>query len=151
MRLDSSFQASESGAVGSILVSARDSKVGVTRGQVKTADKSNEIIAIPQLLRLLNIYGATITIDAMGCQREIVKQICEQGAGHIIAVKNNQPNLAQAAEPAFLDEAQGLQRGRLEQDIEIFKGHGCHETRRCVVSTDLSAEQGDAGRLASHP
>ena len=120
------------------LVSAWDSKVGVTLGQVKAADKSNEIIAIPQLLRLLGIHGATITIDAMGCQREIVKQICEQGADYIIAVKNNQPNLAQAVESAFLDEAQGLQKGRMEQDIEIFNGHGRHETRRCVVSTDLS-------------
>jgi predicted transposase YbfD/YdcC len=120
------------------LVSAWDSKVGVTLGQVKTADKSNEIIAVPQLLRLLDIRGATVTIDAMGCQREIVKQIIEQEADYLIAVKNNQPNLAQAVESAFLDEAQGLQEGRLEQDIEIFKGHGRHETRRCVVSTELS-------------
>ena len=120
------------------LVSAWDSAAGVTLGQVKTADKSNEIIAIPQLLRLLDIRGATVTVDAMGCQREIVKQICEQEGDYIIAVKNNQPNLAQAVESAFLDDAQGLRKGRLQENIETVKGHGRQETRRCVVTTDLS-------------
>lgn len=120
------------------LVSAWDSKVGVTLGQVKTADKSNEIIAIPQLLRLLDIRGSTVTIDAMGCQREIVKQIIEQEGDYIIAVKNNQPTLAQAVELAFQNEAQGLLQGRLQQDIDIAKGHGRLETRRCVVTHDMS-------------
>lgn len=120
------------------LVSAWDSAAGVTLGQVKTADKSNEITAIPQLLNLLDVRGATVTIDAMGCQREIVKQIIDQEADYIIAVKNNQPTLAQAVESAFLDEAQGLQQGRLQQDIDITKDHGRLETRRCVVARDLS-------------
>jgi predicted transposase YbfD/YdcC len=110
----------------------------VTLGQVKTANKSNEITAIPQLLNLLDVRGATITIDAMGCQREIVKQIIEQGADYIIGVKNNQPTLAQAVESAFQDEAQGLQQARLQQDIDITKDHGRLETRRCVVTRDLS-------------
>jgi predicted transposase YbfD/YdcC len=120
------------------LVSAWDSAAGVTLGQVKTANKSNEITAIPQLLNLLDVRGATITIDAMGCQREIVKQIIGQGADYIIGVKNNQPTLAQAVESAFQDEAQGLQQGRLQQDIDITKDHGRLETRRCVVTSDLS-------------
>jgi predicted transposase YbfD/YdcC len=120
------------------LVSAWDSAAGVTLGQVKTANKSNEITAIPQLLNLLDVRGATVTIDAMGCQREIVKQITEQGADYIIGVKNNQPTLAQAVESAFQDEAQGLQQGRLQQDIDITKDHGRLETRRCVVSRELS-------------
>jgi len=106
------------------LVSAWDSAAGVTLGQVKTANKSNEITAIPQLLNLLDVRGATVTIDAMGCQREIVKQIIDQGADYIIAVKNNQPTLAQAVESAFSDEAQGLQQGRLQQDIDHTKDHG---------------------------
>jgi predicted transposase YbfD/YdcC len=84
------------------------------------------------------VRGATVTIDAMGCQREIVKQIIEQGADYIIAVKNNQPTLAQAVESAFQDEAQGLQEGRLQQDVDITKDHGRLETRRCVVARDLS-------------
>jgi predicted transposase YbfD/YdcC len=62
------------------------------------------------LLRLLDIRGATVTIDAMGCQPEIVKQICEQGADYIIAVKNNQPNLAQAVEAAFLERRRACAR-----------------------------------------
>jgi len=119
------------------LVSAWDSAAGVTLGQVKTANKSNEITAIPQLLNLLDVRGATVTIDAMGCQREIVKQIIDQGADYIIGVKNNQPTLAQAVESAFQDEAQGLQQGRLQQDIDITKDHGRLETRRCVVTSDL--------------
>jgi predicted transposase YbfD/YdcC len=119
------------------LVSAWDSAAGVTLGQVKTANKSNEITAIPQLLNLLDVRGATVTIDAMGCQREIVKQIIDQGADYIIAVKNNQPTLAQAVESAFSDEAQGLQQGRLQQDIDHTKDHGRIETRRCVVTHDL--------------
>src|SRR5580765_7093517 len=106
------------------LVSAWDSAAGVTLGQVKTANKSNEITAIPQLLDLLDVRGATVTIDAMGCQREIVRQIIDQGADFIIAVKNNQPTLAQAVDLAFQDEAQGLQQGRLQQDIDITKDHG---------------------------
>lgn len=124
------------------LVSAWDSAAGVTLGQVKTADKSNEITAIPQLLNLLDVRGATVTIDAMGCQREIVKQITDQGADFIIAVKNNQPTLAQAVELAFQDEAQGLQQGRLQQDIALIKDHGRLETRRCVVTRDLSTLSG---------
>ena len=84
-----------------------------------------------------DVRGATITIDAMGCQREIVKQIIDQGADYIIGVKNNQPRLAQAVESAFQDEARGLQQGRLQQDIDITKDHGRLETRRCVVTSDL--------------
>ncbi|HET9641778.1 MAG TPA: ISAs1 family transposase [Burkholderiaceae bacterium] len=120
------------------MVSAWDGTAGVTLGQVKTADKSNEITAIPQLLRLLDVHGATVTIDAMGCQREIVKTIIDQGADYIIAVKNNQLTLAEAVESAFQDEAQSLQQGRLQQDINITKDHGRLETRRCVVTGDLS-------------
>jgi predicted transposase YbfD/YdcC len=120
------------------LVSAWDSAAGVTLGQVKTASKSNEITAIPQLLDLLDVRGATVTVDAMGCQREIVKKLVDQGADYIIAVKNNQPTLAQAVEVAFQDEARGLLQGRLQQDTSVTKGHGRLETRRCVVTSDLS-------------
>jgi predicted transposase YbfD/YdcC len=124
------------------LVSAWDSAASVTLGQVKTASKSNEITAIPQLLDLLDVRGATVTIDAMGCQREIVKQIIDQGADFIIAVKNNQPTLAQAVEAAFQDEVQGLHQQRLQQDITLMKDHGRLETRRCIVTHDLSTLSG---------
>jgi predicted transposase YbfD/YdcC len=78
------------------LVSAWATRQGVVLGQVATADHSNEITAIPQLLRLLDVRGATVTIDAMGCQKEIARQVREQGADYVLAVKGNQKNLAAA-------------------------------------------------------
>jgi len=120
------------------LVSAWDSAWGVTLGQIRTASKSNEITAIPQLLQALDVRGATVTIDAMGCQREIVHTLVDKQADYIIAVKNNQPTLAQAVESAFGDEAQALAQGRLQQDTDVNKDHGRIETRRCVVSRELN-------------
>lgn len=108
-------------------------------GQVKTAAKSNEITAIPELLDALDVKGATITIDAMGCQHEIVEKIVEKKADYIVAVKNNQPSLAQAVEALFDATDAGVREGRLEQDITIDKDHGRLETRRCVVAQELSA------------
>jgi predicted transposase YbfD/YdcC len=78
------------------LVSAWATGHGVVLGQVPTADHSNEITAIPQLLRLLDVRGATVTIDAMGCQKEIARQVREQGADYVLAVKDNQKHLAEA-------------------------------------------------------
>ena len=119
------------------LVSAWHHRAGVTLGQVRTADKSNEITALPVLLDALDVQGATLTIDAMGCQREIVAKIVEKKADYLIAVKNNQPCLAQAVESLFADPDAGLREGRLQQDITLDKGHGRLETRRCVVSREL--------------
>ncbi|CAI8029041.1 H repeat-associated putative transposase YdcC [Geodia barretti] len=62
----------------------------MTLGQVRTAEKSNEITAIPQLLDLLDLHGCIVTIDAMGCQREIAQQITDGGANYVLAVKENQ-------------------------------------------------------------
>jgi predicted transposase YbfD/YdcC len=70
-------------------------------GQVKTAEKSNEITAIPELLDLLNITGNTITIDAMGTQKEIAKTIITKIADYILAVKGNQPQLLENIEDEF--------------------------------------------------
>lgn len=78
------------------LVSAWATRHGVVLGQVPTADHSNEITAIPQLLQLLDVRGAIVTIDAMGCQKEIARQVREQGADYVLAVKDNQKNLAGA-------------------------------------------------------
>ena len=75
------------------LVTAWASENGLTLGQIACAEKSNEITAIPQLLKLLNLQGCTVTIDAMGCQTEIVQEIREQGAHYVLAVKDNQPTL----------------------------------------------------------
>lgn len=120
------------------LVSAWHSGAGLVLGQVRTAAKSNEITAIPQLLDALDVKGATLTIDAMGCQHEIVKKIVDKQAHYIVAVKNNQPSLASAVESLFEATDAGVQEGRLGQDITLDKDHGRLETRRCVVAHDLS-------------
>jgi len=80
------------------LVSAWATEHGVVLGQVVTADHSNEITAIPRLLQLLDVHGATVTIDAMGCQKEIARQVRDQGADYVLAVKGNQKNLEEAVQ-----------------------------------------------------
>ena len=75
------------------MVSAWSSANGVVLGQLKTEEKSNEITAIPKLLGMLDIKGCTVTIDAMGCQREIAKQIVNQGGDYVFALKGNQGGL----------------------------------------------------------
>ena len=76
------------------IVSAWATEEGIALGQVATDAKSNEITAIPQLLEQIDLKGTLITIDAMGCQKEIVKQIVAGGGDCVIAVKDNQPKLA---------------------------------------------------------
>ena len=117
-----SVRGSHDGGVGMLhLVSAWHSAAGMVLGEVRTADKSNEITAIPELLNALDIQGATVSIDAVGCQHAIVEKIIGKEADYIIAVKNNQPSLAQAVESLF--DAADV-RGRestLSQDICVFQ------------------------------
>jgi predicted transposase YbfD/YdcC len=120
------------------LVSAWHSTTGVILGQVKTADKSNEITAIPELLDALCIEGATITIDAMGCQHTIIDKIVEKKADYIVAVKDNQPTLAQAIKEWFAAAEAGTLDRPFWQDIDTDKGHGRLETRRCVATNDVA-------------
>ena len=120
------------------LVSAWHSNAGLVLGQVKTAAKSNEITAIPQLLDAMDVKGATITMDAMGCQVAIVEKIIAKQADYIVAVKNNQPSLAQAIESLFAATDTSVREGRLQENITLDKDHGRLETRRCVVAHDLS-------------
>ena len=120
------------------LVSAFSHELGVTLGQVKTAEKSNEITAIPELLDALLLKGCIVTIDAMGCQKAIARKIVEQKSDYVLMVKNNQPSLAAAIE-GFFEQAehcgyQGIAHSRAEW---VEKDHGRIETRRCGVSTDL--------------
>jgi predicted transposase YbfD/YdcC len=75
------------------VVSAWASAAHLSMGQVAVDEKSNEITAIPKLLELLDLHGALVTIDAMGCQKEIAKQIVEGGGDYILPVKDNQPNV----------------------------------------------------------
>lgn len=89
-----------SGAKAIHTVSAWLSEAGLVVGQVKTEAKSNEITAIPELLRLLDIRGATVTIDAMGCQTAIAETIIDGGGHYLLAVKENQPTLVQVFCPS---------------------------------------------------
>jgi predicted transposase YbfD/YdcC len=134
-----SVRGSQNGAVGlTHLVSAWHSEAGLVLGQVRTAVKSNEITAIPELLDALDVKGATITMDAMGCQHKIVEKIIAKQADYIVAVKNNQQLLAQAVESLFTNVDAGVREGRLQENITLDKDHGRLETRRCVVTQDLS-------------
>jgi predicted transposase YbfD/YdcC len=86
------------------IVSAWASEQGITLGQVAVDSKSNEITAIPQLLEMLELHGAIVSIDAMGCQREIAAKIVQGGGDYVLQVKGNQPTLLEAIEASF-DEA----------------------------------------------
>ncbi|OJA85846.1 ISAs1 family transposase [Burkholderia ubonensis] len=123
------------------LVSAFGSGLGAMLGQVRTADKSNEITAIPELLDALLLKGAIVTIDAMGCQQAIARQIVENGADYVLAVKENQPSLL-AEIRASLEAIERLpadDRAICANEFrEVEKDHGRIETRRCVVSDLLS-------------
>lgn len=101
------------------LVSAWASAQGLTLGQVAVDDKSNEITAIPQLLEMLELKGAIVSIDAMGCQQEIAATIVEREGDFLLAVKDNQPQLAAAILAFFLE--------RHEQGD--FAAHGCRQYR----------------------
>lgn len=120
------------------LVSAWCSNHGLTLGQVATADKSNEITAIPDLLQALELQGAVVTIDAMGAQHAIAEAIVAAGADYVLAVKDNQPTLADAIRDWFV----AAERGQLEhsywEHTEHDKGHGRLETRICRVTDDVA-------------
>jgi len=118
------------------LVSAWCNKNRLVLGQVKTACKTNEIEAVKELLNLLDIDGAVITADAMSCQKEIIKQIVEQKADYIIAVKDNQKNLKQDIAYEF----------KTQTGIDVYqcveKDHGRIETRTCHVINNLKELDG---------
>lgn len=112
-------------------------------GQEVVADKSNEITAIPLLLDLLDITGAIITIDAMGCQKEIVKKITDKGADYLLSLKGNQGNLHKDVELYFKSVTAGELKPELYQTASLEKGHGRIEEREyfsCPLPTGLHSE-----------
>jgi len=132
-----------SGSKSIHMVSAWLADEGLVLGQVKVEEKANEIVAIPELLRLLDIRGVTVTIDAMGCQRAIAQQIVEQGGHYVLSVKDNQPTLHEHIEGFFAD-AERVQRPvddpgpSVVSHQEVDAGHGRVETRTCWFSRDIS-------------
>lgn len=112
------------------MVSAWSNANNMVLGQLKVNDKSNEITAIPALLDLLMVKGCWITIDAMGCQKEIAGKIKEKEAEYILAVKDNQKHLHDDIQEAF---KQGKADG---SDIQTNLDHGRIEKRTCRIITD---------------
>ena len=120
------------------MVSAFAARQRLVLGQVKVADKSNEIVAIPALLKMLSIEGAIVTVDAMGCQRDIAQQILDQKADYVLALKGNQGTLREDVE-VFADEqkANGFRDTKVTQETTVDGDHGRIETRTCTVFHDV--------------
>lgn len=120
------------------VVSAWVTELGISLGQISVDDKSNEITAIPELLKTLNIHGATVTIDAMGCQKAIAKTIVGLGADYILTIKENQPKLRKAVEVAFTDVPFRDHDGEVRNEhISEDRAHGRLERRRVRVNRHL--------------
>jgi predicted transposase YbfD/YdcC len=114
-------------------------------GEVAVAEKSNEITAIPRLLDLLDVAGALVTIDAMGCQKEIAQKVRERGADYVLTVKDNQPHLREDIQ-ACLHEALAKEREpRLDHWEARERSHGRTEVRSYTV---LRAPTGIRGQEA---
>src|SRR3954468_23087460 len=114
------------GALHSVSVWA--SEYGLSLGQVACAEKSNEITAIPELLRLVDIRGAIITIDAMGTQKAIAEQIIDGEADYVLALKGNQGALHQAVIDHIDEQLEGA-LAKPREHVTTEKGHGRVETR----------------------
>lgn len=118
------------------LVSAWATQQGITLGQVAVDSKSNEITAIPRLLQMLELSGAIISIDAMGCQKTIAAQIIAGGGDYVLAVKENQPKLHEALEDFFLErqEQEDFAAFSCRQHCTTIRSRGRDETRYHIVA-----------------
>ena len=116
------------------MVSAWASENRLVLGQTKVAEKSNEITAIPELLALLDISGCIVTIDAMGCQKEIARLIIEDSGDYVLALKENQGQLYREVKELFEDEGLVASEGDFHETVN--KGHGRLEHRRCWSIAD---------------
>jgi predicted transposase YbfD/YdcC len=118
------------------LVSAWASTARLTLGQVAVEEKSNEITAIPRLLALLDVRGALVTIDAMGCQKEIAATIVAQGGDYVLTVKDNQEYLREDIVNCFV---QAYEQDGAGVQLDTFtteeKGHGREEKRTYTIIT----------------
>jgi predicted transposase YbfD/YdcC len=131
--------ASGQGAVH--MVSAWASAAGLTLGQVKVAGKSNEITALPALLAMLDLRGQIVTMDAMGCQTELVSQIVAQEGDYVLCLKGNQERLHDEV-AYFFSEAQAMAWANVPHRYHetVEKDHGRIETRRCWMAEEVAIE-----------
>ena len=116
------------------LVSAWACDARLTLGQVATEEKSNEITAIPLLLEMLDLKGTTVTIDAMGCQKDIAAKIDEREGDYLLALKDNHPKLCQAVEEEFITALEADVRPRnMRRKITVETSRGREERRQYFV------------------
>ena len=121
------------------MVSAFAARQRLVLGQVKVAEKSNEIVAIPALLAMMTIEGAIVTIDAMGCQREIADQILHQKADYVLALKGNQGTLREDVEVfAAEQKATGFKDTKVSRHETVDGDHGRIETRTYTAIHDVA-------------
>ena len=119
------------------MVSAWASETRMVLGQTRTEAHSNEITAIPELLKVLELKGCTVTIDAMGCQKNIAQQVVEKGADYLLAVKANQGELHENIKDLFAcGERTGWDGVAYSHHQQVGKDHGRLERRDCWVITD---------------
>ena len=120
------------------IVSAFAARQRLVLGQVKVGEKSNEIVAIPKLLGMLAIEGAVVTIDAMGCQRDIAQTIIDKKADYILALKGNQGTLKDDVK-LFVDEQKAVDfnDAKVSRDKTVDGDHGRIETREVTVVHDV--------------
>lgn len=122
------------------MVSAFCSESGMVLGQVRTAAKSNEITAIPELIRILDLEGTVVTIDAMGCQKAIAQEILDAGADYVLALKGNQGSALDFVKTLFTWEEKNDYRGVFHTFADTTeKDHGRIEKRE-VVSVEITDE-----------
>ena len=125
------------------MVSAWASANGMVLGQVKTNEKSNEITAIPELIKSLEIQGCIITIDAMGCQKYISKTIIDKGADYVLALKDNQGTLHDNVELFFQDNFNNTAN---QSDLDFYQStdgdHGRIEIRKYWTTSAIDWLQG---------
>jgi predicted transposase YbfD/YdcC len=133
------MRGSASNKLGALhLVSAWATEHHLCLGQVATAEKSNEITAIPELLELLELHGAIVTIDAMGCQKAIASKVLERGGHYVLIAKDNQPTLRAEIETT-IGEALATDFPSVQIDQHTTteeRGHGRVERRHCTILTD---------------
>ncbi len=123
------------------MVSAWATNNRLVLGQVKVDDKSNEIKAIPELLKVLSLRGCIVTIDAIGCQKEIVKLIAQQEADYVITLKKNQGSLYNRVEALFSEALRSKYEGFTHSsNRRSQENHGREETRYCVMLSDVQAQ-----------
>jgi predicted transposase YbfD/YdcC len=121
------------------MVSAFAARQRLVLGQVKVAEKSNEIVAIPALLDMMAIEGAIVTIDAMGCQRDIAQKILDKKADYILALKGNQGTLREDVELfASEQKANGFKDTKVSRHETVDGDHGRIETRTITAIHDVA-------------